>query len=167
MPAGANMFARPAAVRGMGEYVTEQNAPGVQGVGNAPDPSMGGYGSLVSYPVNSFSGATGRAPRGNMMKIAAAVSPFAGALGDAADAMAQKQEATQSGDTAAKLGAGVALGLIGLALVLRGGAGYVVGRAVAPRGEETAYAWAGVFASIFFGSLGLGVEALIANSDGD
>jgi hypothetical protein len=165
------MFARGAAPRPMGEYTMEPNAPGgsaspyAGGMGNAPDPSMGGYGSLVSYPVNSF-GAT-RGPRGNVMKVAAAISPFAGALGDAADAVAQKRDAKAMGDVGGTVGAGFTLAVIGLGLVLRGGAGYVVGRALAPRGEEAAYAWGGVLASIFFGSLGLGVEALIANSDGD
>lgn len=145
--------------RPMGEYVTEQNAPGMHGYGAPPDPSMGGMGSLVQYPVGAYGG---RRPRGSAMKVAAAISPLMGALGDAADAVAQKQEANTAGESS--VGAGIALAAIFAGLVLRGGAGYLVGRQLAPRGEETAYAWGGVAASILFGSLGLGVEALIASN---
>lgn len=59
--------------------------------------------------------------------------------------------------------------MIGTALVLgsivRGAAGYAVGKAVAPNSEsERSYALWGIPVGILFGTLGLGVEAAIALS---
>lgn len=52
-----------------------------------------------------------------------------------------------------------------LGVVVRGAAGYFVGKAVAPSEQaEGKYAWWGVPTAILFGTLGMGVEAGIALS---
>jgi formiminotetrahydrofolate cyclodeaminase len=51
--------------------------------------------------------------------------------------------------------------LIGMGV--RFGAGWLVGKALAPSAaDENKYAWGGGLASAFFGAVGLGVEALVA-----
>lgn len=97
------------------------------------------------------------------MSKAASFSPLMGALGEAADAAADKVTAEQGGDQKAAMTATVALAAIGVGLALRGVAGYFAGKAMAPSAsDENKYAWGGVAASMLFGALGLGVEGAIA-----
>lgn len=57
--------------------------------------------------------------------------------------------------------------LVVLGMALRAGAGYFVGRAMAPRpSSRTAYAWTGAAVSMVFGALGLGVQGFIALRSG-
>lgn len=68
-----------------------------------------------------------------------------------------------------EVSSGASPAMIGTALVLgaiiRGAAGYAVGKAVAPNSEsERSYALWGIPVGILFGTLGLGVEAAIALS---
>jgi Na+-driven multidrug efflux pump len=63
--------------------------------------------------------------------------------------------------TAAKAAALVTLIMLGIGV--RFGAGYLVGKAMAPDEEsEQKFAWGGALASVFFGTLGLGVEGIVA-----
>ena len=70
--------------------------------------------------------------------------------------------AEQSGNAPAAAAAGMALGLIAAGLIVRGVAGYFVGKAVAPRGKEQKYALWGVAASLFLSTVGLGIESVVA-----
>lgn len=156
------------AAAGFGEYVTTPDAAlegppmaspmpfeasagmGMMGM----DPS--GIGSYVTYPVRA---------RSKALQVAAAVSPLAGALGQVSDAIEQKNVDAAAGKAGTAITAGLIIGLVGVGLVLRGGAGYIVGQALAPdEDDETAYAWGGVLASLLLGSVGLGIEALVAKS---
>lgn len=132
----------PAPVQGTGEYLTAT--------------SMGQ--TMVELP--AF-----QQPRRKVgvWKTAVAVSPLLGALGQAADAAADKVTADQQGDQKAALTATVALAMVGVGLLVRGVAGYYAGKAMTPRGgDEKTYAWGGVAASVLLGALGLGIEGAVA-----
>lgn len=59
--------------------------------------------------------------------------------------------------------AAIALGIV-VGVGLRGVAGYLVGRELAPSSDrETKYAWWGAAASVVFGTVGLGVQAVVAH----
>lgn len=100
-------------------------------------------------------------PRGGFFRTAANVSPAIGALGQAAEAVDEGRNGNAGAAAAI-----VAVAVMGLAI--RGVAGYFVGKAVAPsEDKETAYAWGGVLASVFLGTIGLGIEAGVALSQRD
>jgi hypothetical protein len=50
-------------------------------------------------------------------------------------------------------------------LAIRGVAGYFAGKAMAPRGHESKYAWGAAAAAAIFGTVGLGVTGAIALSN--
>ena len=150
------------AAAGMGEYGSPDAFEAAAGFGAAQgiapfEAAAGmGMGSYHTYPVRRGSTA---------LRTMAAFSPLAGALGQVADAVSEKKQAEQAGMISAGVATGVVVTAVLVGLVLRGGAGYIVGKAIAPsEKDETAYAWGGVLASIFLGSLGLGIEALVAGS---
>lgn len=132
----------PMPIQGTGEYFSEP----MSGIGQTMMPRLPAY----------------QKPGGWFAK-AAAVSPLMGALGQAADAAAEKVSADQTGNQKAAMTATVALALVGVGLVVRGAAGYFAGKAMAPsKADEDKYAWGGVAASVLLGALGLGVEGAIA-----
>lgn len=111
--------------------------------------------------------------RPSAWKVATSLSPLMGALGQVADAMEESKEAAPASAAPASAPlvattAGVALvaGVVAFGLLVRGAAGYFAGKAMAPdKTRESKYAWGGVFASVLFGTLGLGVEGAIALSN--
>jgi len=97
---------------------------------------------------------------GAFRKITSKVSPFAGALGEAADVITETKAGVLTGVAAA-----TTLTTILLGMGLRFGAGWIVGKALAPsRGDERTYSWGGAIASVLIGSVGLGVTALVAQN---
>lgn len=123
------------AQNGMGEYFS-QNGLGAMNLGPVP----------------------GARKPGTFRRAAAGVSPFAGALGEMGDAISDARAGAITG-----LAAGTTVTVLLIGLGLRFGAGWIVGKALAPSGaDENKYAWGGALASTVFGSVGLGVEALIA-----
>lgn len=97
---------------------------------------------------------------GAFRKIATKVSPLAGALGDVSDVLTDAKSGMVTGLAAATT---VTTTLLGMGL--RFGAGWIVGKALAPnRSDEKAYMWGGAIASTVFGSIGLGVTALVAQN---
>lgn len=95
---------------------------------------------------------------GGFRRVAARVSPFAGALGDASDAVSDAKAGAITGVAAATTVTAILIGM-----GLRFGSGWIVGKALAPSNDrETTYAWGGALASTFLGSIGLGATALIA-----
>lgn len=120
---------------GMGEYFG-QNGMGAVNLGPAPT----------------------RRRQGGFRRAAAGVSPFAGALGDAADAVSDAKAGAITGVAAASTVTAILIGM-----GLRFGSGWIVGKALAPSDDRVqTYAWGGALASTFFGSIGLGATALIA-----
>jgi len=55
-----------------------------------------------------------------------------------------------------------ALGIVAIAAV--GVSGYVAGKAMAPRGRETAYSWGGAALGLVLGPIGLGILGAVALS---
>jgi len=149
-PTRTSVRQRPEALpptNGTGEYFA-QNGMGAFGPG-----VMGGMGAYNMGPV-------GPRPRGAFRKVASKVSPLAGALGDASDVISDAKAGVVTGVAAATTLTALLLGM-----GLRFGAGWIVGKALAPsRAEERAYTWGGAIASVVFGSVGLGVEALVAQN---
>lgn len=97
---------------------------------------------------------------GAFRKVASRVSPFAGALGDMGDVISDTKSGFISGAAAATTLTGIILGM-----GLRFGAGWIVGKALAPSAkDEKAYTWGGAIGSVLFGSVGLGIEALVAQN---
>ena len=128
---------------GTGEYFA-QNGMGIFG--------PAGMGAFNAGPVPRRPGA--------FRKVASRVSPFAGALGDMGDVISDTKSGFISGAAAATTLTGIVLGM-----GLRFGAGWVVGKALAPTAkDEKAYTWGGAIASVLFGSIGLGIEALVAQN---
>lgn len=130
---------------GTGEYFA-QNGMGIFG--------PAGMGAFNLGPVP--------APRqpGAFRKVASRVSPFAGALGDMGDVITDAKSGFVSGAAAATTLTGIILGM-----GLRFGAGWIVGKALAPSAkDEKAYTWGGAIVSVLFGSVGLGIEALVAQN---
>ena len=122
---------------GLGEYFS-QNGMGAFNLGPVPTP---------------------RQP-GAFRKVASRVSPFAGALGDVSDVISDTRSGMITGVAAATTLTGILF-----AMGLRFGAGWLVGKAVAPSAkDEKLYTWGGAIASMLFGSIGLGVEALVAQN---
>lgn len=133
--------------------------------GPTPVQGTGEYLTATAGMGQSFAPPAFQQPRGKggVWKTAAAVSPLLGALGEAADAAAEKVTADQQGNQKAAIGATVALAMVGVGLLLRGVAGYYAGKAMTPRGgDEKTYAWGGVAASVLLGALGLGIEGAVA-----
>lgn len=113
-----------------------------------PEPTAQNLGELVAYDVATHGlGQTLRTvsiDRGRR-KLMANLSPLFG-LGESFEPIT---------------GGEVLAGIVGIGV--RGVAGYFAGKAMAPRAEsETKYAVGGVFAAIFLGAAGLGIEAGIA-----
>lgn len=53
--------------------------------------------------------------------------------------------------------------LVAVGMVLRAGAGYFAGKAMAPSAQKaTVYAWTGAGVALVFGALGLGVQGIVA-----
>lgn len=130
-------------VSGTGEYFA-QNGMGMF--------QQNGMGAFNLGPVRP------RGAPGAFRRAAGRVSPFVSGLGDATDAIS---------DARAGAITGVAAATTVTALLfwtgLRFGAGWMVGKALAPSDEsESKYAWGGALAATFFGAVGLGAEALIA-----
>jgi len=120
-----------------------------------PTGGLGGYFGRGGAPAHAW---TPQRRSGSAWKMAASLSPVAGALGDTADVLSRKR----LGEVGPVM-ATVNMTAILVGLVLRGGAGYLVGTALAPSAkDERAYAWTGAAASLFLGSLGLGAQALYA-----
>lgn len=138
--------------------------------GPTPPPPMQGMGEYFTEPLAGLGQSTLELPAYQMPRQrlswwskAARVSPLMGALGEAADAAAEQVSAQQQGNQKAALTAGAALALVGVGLLIRGAAGYYAGKAMAPsRADADKYAWGGVAASVLLGSLGLGIEGVIA-----
>lgn len=85
------------------------------------------------------------------------VSPALDAIGQTADALTTAR--------ATGVSAGLAIVGITIGLLIRGGAGFVVGKALAPSREaETTWSWAGAGLGLFFGTLGMGGQALYSLS---
>lgn len=170
---------------GLGEYFGGQGAvaplapsagsalPALPAEGQWPAPpppapiqrSAGGTGRYFGpMAAGGLGASTWPLPRssGAAWKVATSLSPMAGALGDTADVLRRKQVG-EIGPIAAT----VNLGAIVIGIGLRAGAGYFVGRALAPSGRDAStYAWVGAAASVLFGSLGLGAQALYAQYGG-
>jgi hypothetical protein len=144
---GAPPFAQPPVTRT--SVLETPPGMGETGMGIFAPNGMGAFNLGPVHP---------RRPPGAFRRAASRVSPFAGALGDAGDAINDAKSGAITGVAAA---ATVTAILVGMGL--RFGAGWVVGKALAPSdAEESKYAWGGALASTFFGSIGLGVEALVA-----
>jgi Na+-driven multidrug efflux pump len=179
---------------GLGEYFSQtamlEAPPGAQPGAPAPAPTAGALPQFAPPPSRTsvlatppsmeqisgtgmgYFGPTGMgaynagpvpgAPRrpGGFRRAVSRVSPFAGALGDASDAVSDAKAGAITGVAAATT---VTVILIGMGL--RFGSGWIVGKALAPSGEdEGTYAWGGALASTFFGAVGLGVTALVAGN---
>lgn len=148
-------------------YVNGKHLPGTSRIVHRP---MGEY---FTEPVSGlgeyFTEPLGAAPYGPLRgrsawKLAVQLSPLAGALGQINNAKNEKAAAQANGDSAAAAVATAAVAMVVLGIVIRGGAGYFAGRAMAPtEAKKGKYAWGGALASVFFGALGLGVEGLIAS----
>lgn len=131
--------------------------PQISGMGET---GMGIFGPTTG--MGAFNMGPVPAPRraGAFRKVASRVSPFAGALGDMGDVISDTKSGFISGAAAATTLTGIILGM-----GLRFGAGWIVGKALAPTAkDEKAYTWGGAIGSLLFGSIGLGVEALVAQN---
>lgn len=139
----------------------------------SPATAYAGVGEYFTEALSGGLGIVAEDPKATTAwKLAATVSPAVGALGDighilrsrratggAPDGLGQLTEGERK--TAAWVAFGIGLVLVRVAI--RGGAGYVVGRAMAPNvADIPKYAWGGVLASVFLGTVGLGVEGAIA-----
>jgi len=136
--------------------------PQISGTGDySGQNGMGIFGPAGMGAVNLGPVPPRRAP-GAFRKVASRVSPFAGALGDMGDVISDTKSGFISGAAAATTLTGIILGM-----GLRFGAGWIVGKALAPSAkDEKAYTWGGAIASVVFGSIGLGIEALVAQNSG-
>ena len=149
----------------LGEYF--ENAPGgdpMSGLGDYFDTTPGG--ELTGLGARNVT-PVGRSPDG--LGRLSDLSPFVRdlrrwrrrhAVGQAPPDTATDTVVVESpGPSPSAIAAGVIIGL-----GVRGAAGYLVGRELAPSADrETKYAWWGVAASIFLGTLGLGVQAVVAH----
>lgn len=105
-------------------------------------------------------------PKGPLRTVAS-FSPLAAGIERIATRRRSMQglgQPVETGTNAAISGAAL-LAVVAVGLTVRGVAGYFAGKAMAPRGRESKYAWGGVVASILGGSLGLGIEGGIALSN--
>jgi hypothetical protein len=100
-------------------------------------------------------------PRSTLRKVTS-MSPLLSGIGAVADASAGQ---ATGGEGGAEKTLEIMLAVVVVGLVVRGVAGYYVGKAMAPRGRESKYAWGGAAASVLLGTLGLGVEAGVALSN--
>lgn len=146
-PSPTSVLQRPEGMRaasGTGEYFAQS---GIGAFG------MNGMGAYNMGPV-------GPRQRGTFRKVASRVSPFAGALGEATDVISETKAGVLTGVAAA-----TTLTTILLGMGLRFGAGWLVGKALAPgRADERTYSWGGAIASVLLGSVGLGATALVAQN---
>jgi hypothetical protein len=159
---------------GLGEYFGNQAAGAAPALAapsptqrpSAPGRAQGEYfaqpvstGTGEYFAQNGFGAMQVRRP-GAVKRLARQVSPFAGALGDATDILDQSKAGMVTGVAAA-----TTLTAIVAMVAIRFGSGWLVGKALAPSAaDEKKYAWAGGLGSVFFGTLGLGVEAIVANN---
>jgi hypothetical protein len=138
---------------GTGEYFAQNGMGMASGTGEYF--AQNGMGAYNLGPV-------GPRQRGTFRKVASRVSPFAGALGEATDVISETKAGVLTGVAAA-----TTLTTILLGMGLRFGAGWIVGKALAPsRAEERTYTWGGAIASVLLGSVGLGATALVAQNAG-
>ena len=120
----------------------------------------------------------------NALKSIAGLSGLSGDLGAAGDTLTSEQAAqmimaegsdvpsqqtttpiTSPSTAAAAAAAGVGTGVIIAAILIRGGLGYVAGRAMAPSSaKKNSYGWWGVLAGGVFGVTGLAVQGAVALS---
>lgn len=113
----------------------------------------------------------------NTLQSIAGLSGLSGDLGAAGDSLTSEQAAqmimaegkspviNNPGTAAAAAAAGVGAGVIIAAVLVRGGLGYVAGRAMAPSAaKKNAYGWWGVLAGGVFGVTGLAVQGIVALS---
>jgi hypothetical protein len=139
-----------------------QTPPGMEQLRGESGFGQNGMGYFAQNGMGAFNLGPVPPPQrhGAFRRAASRVSPFAGALGDASDAVSDAKSGAITGVAAATT---VTVILVGMGL--RFGAGWVVGKALAPSdADEGTYAWGGALASTFFGSIGLGVTALVANN---
>lgn len=137
--------------------VPSARLPQISGMG---DTGMGIFGPTTG--MGAFNMGPVPPPRqpGAFRRVASRVSPFAGALGDMGDVISDAKSGFVSGAAAATTLTGIILGM-----GLRFGAGWIVGKALAPSAkDEKAYTWGGAIGSVLFGSIGLGIEALVAQN---
>lgn len=113
----------------------------------------------------------------NALQSIAGLSGIAGDLGAPGDSLTSEQASqmilsegqspviNNPGAAAAAAAAGVGAGVIIAAILVRGGLGYVAGRAMAPSAaKKNSYGWWGVLAGGVFGVTGLAVQGVVALS---
>lgn len=123
--------------------------------GTSPD-GIGGLGAYVSSPIQH--GPNRGYSLGRVLPIVRDAKQILGTGDDATPVSAPSSY--YSGISPAAL---AALAVLGIAI--RGGCGYVVGRAIAPSADrKTKYAWWGVFAAVVGGTAGLAIEGAVALS---
>lgn len=143
--------ASPPATGGMGEYFSQSGVGATSTGGMGEYFAQNGMGAVNLGPV--------RRP-GTLRRMASRVSPLAGSLGDASDVLDQAKSGMVTGVAAA-----TTLTALLFATGLRFGAGWIVGKALAPsKAEERTYSWAGAVGTVLFGPLALGAEALYAQN---
>lgn len=130
--------------------------------------SSTGFGEYFSEPLgqtmmpSAYGVPAFQRPRSTMLRKVTSVSPLLSGLGAVADASAAP---ATGGEPGAEKALEIVLAVVVVGLIVRGVAGYYVGKAMAPRGRESKYAWGGAAASVLLGTLGLGVEAGVALSN--
>jgi len=130
------------------------------GLGEYFDEPMSGMGEYFNEPMSGL-GAIARTPqrRPGVLSSLGKYSPALSALGAlSADATPPTTNVPATGHNYP-----VGLGMALLGAAISAGAGYFVGKAVAPsRDKQMKYALWGVAAGLFLGPLGLGIEAAVA-----
>lgn len=136
-------------VSGLGEYVESANTDAVQ--------AAAGLGATA---IDRF----GRAPAPRVG--IARYSPLLGALGQATEAIEQKKNGlVVFGPDGQPVSRTTIFAVLAVGLAVRGGLGYMAGKAMTPSGsKESTWAWTGVAAAIFGGTLGLGIQGAVALS---
>lgn len=129
----------------------------------APPPAPAPQSGMGEYFAQNGLSAVNYGPIGGGRKpvrtLARKLSPAIGALGDAGDVISDTKAGVVTGAAAA-----VTLTTILVGLGLRFGAGWIVGKKLSPNAaSERKYAWGGAIGSVFLGTLGLGIEALVAD----
>jgi len=137
------------------EPVTLQHWPSA-GIGEYFSESVSGLGQTMmpAYGIPAY-----QRPRSTFSKVTA-MSPLLSGIGQVTEAVTEAAK-----EPSVKMSLAIVAGVVAVGLLVRGVSGYYVGKAIAPRGRESKYAWGGVAASILLGTLGLGIEAGIALSN--